>query len=208
MQLFRSRTESSFFDNGLSLLYTELVDLISLFYQVQLTGNVGKYVTQVGAYNYYLLYDVMIQPYNDLGQGPNSSVSTIYSAEESKSQTEHNDFVSVILNMKNKITSNNVVLLLVIHQQHSIRKLGAKSRLRFSFAIPVSYSYLLPICLCDRMGCLFLLVPSISITNVQAYPYNATALMVTWDPVPDTREVMKGKLLGYQVKNEPSLIAL
>lgn len=55
---------------------------------------------------------------------------------------------------------------------------------------------------------LFLLVPSISITNVQAYPYNATALMVTWDPVPDTREVMKGKLLGYQVKNEPSWIAL
>lgn len=141
-----------FFDNGLSLLYTELVDLISLLYQVQLTGNVGKYVTQVGAYNYYLLYDVMIQPYNDLGQGPNSSVSTIYSAEESKSQTEHNDIVSVILNMKNKITSNNIVLLLVIHQQHSIRKLGAKSRLRFSFAIPVSYSYLLPICLCDRMG--------------------------------------------------------
>lgn len=92
--------------------------------KVQLTGNVGKYVTQVGAYNYYLLYDVMIQPYNDLGQGPNSSVSTIYSAEE---------------------------------------------------------------------------IPSISITNVQAYPYNATALMVTWDPVPDTREVMKGKLLGYQV---------
>lgn len=100
-----------FFDNGLSLLYTELVDLISLFYQVQLTGNVGKYVTQVGAYNYYLLYDVMIQPYNDLGQGPNSSVSTIYSAEESKSQTEHNDIVSVILNMKNKIASNNIVLL-------------------------------------------------------------------------------------------------
>lgn len=72
-------------------------------------------MTQVGAYNYYLLYDVMIQPYNDLGQGPNSSDSTIYSAEESKSQTEHNDFVSVILNMKNKITYN-IVLLLVIHQ--------------------------------------------------------------------------------------------
>lgn len=73
-------------------------------------------MTQVGAYNYYLLYDVMIQPYNDLGQGPNSSVSTIYSAEESKSQTEHNDFVSVILSMKNKITSNDIVLLLVIQQ--------------------------------------------------------------------------------------------
>ena len=48
------------------------------------------------------------------------------------------------------------------------------------------------------MQCLFP-VPTISITNVQAYPFNSTALMVTWDPVPDTREAMKGKLLGYQV---------
>lgn len=51
-------------------------------------------MTQVGAYNYYLLYDIMIQPYNDLGVGPNSSVSSIYSAEESKSQAEHTRFLS------------------------------------------------------------------------------------------------------------------
>lgn len=36
--------------------------------------------------------------------------------------------------------------------------------------------------------------------NVFADTYNATAMMVTWDPVPDTREVMKGRVEGYQVK--------
>ncbi|CAE1245102.1 unnamed protein product [Acanthosepion pharaonis] len=35
--------------------------------------------------------------------------------------------------------------------------------------------------------------------NVFADTYNATAMMVTWDPVPDTREVMKGRVEGYQV---------
>ncbi|XP_061176195.1 contactin-like [Saccostrea echinata] len=99
-------------------------NLTETWTKVTLVGNVGQYVTQVGADNYYLLYDVMIQPYNDYGSGPNSSVSTIYSAEE---------------------------------------------------------------------------IPTVSVTNVQAYPYNSTALMVTWDPIPDTRESMKGKLLGYQV---------
>ncbi|XP_022316570.2 contactin-3-like isoform X2 [Crassostrea virginica] len=109
---------------GIGYLVYYRRNLTETWTKVSLTGNVGKYITQVGAYNYYLLYDVMVQAFNDYGSGPNSTVNTIYSAEE---------------------------------------------------------------------------IPTISITNVQAYPFNSSALMVTWDPVPDTREAMKGKLLGYQV---------
>ncbi|KAK3612186.1 hypothetical protein CHS0354_016572, partial [Potamilus streckersoni] len=36
-------------------------------------------------------------------------------------------------------------------------------------------------------------------TNVLAYPYNSTAVLVTWDITPNVRENMKGTLLGYQV---------
>ena len=36
-------------------------------------------------------------------------------------------------------------------------------------------------------------------TNVRIEQYNATALMVTWNPVPDTIEQIKGVLKGYRV---------
>ncbi len=39
-------------------------------------------------------------------------------------------------------------------------------------------------------------------TNVRAYQYNATALHVEWTPVPDTKENIKGVLLGYRVSRE------
>ncbi|XP_045209360.2 contactin-like [Mercenaria mercenaria] len=35
--------------------------------------------------------------------------------------------------------------------------------------------------------------------NVYAWPYNSTALEVSWDVIPNDREHMRGKLLGYQV---------
>ncbi|KAJ8307559.1 hypothetical protein KUTeg_015643 [Tegillarca granosa] len=35
--------------------------------------------------------------------------------------------------------------------------------------------------------------------NLYCDAYNATAMVVTWEPVPDTREVMKGRVRGYQI---------
>lgn len=48
------------------------------------TGDVKSYVYLVGQEFYYTLYDVMVQPFNDAGAGPNSTVATIYSAEDSE----------------------------------------------------------------------------------------------------------------------------
>ncbi|XP_025106853.1 contactin-like isoform X2 [Pomacea canaliculata] len=42
-------------------------------------------------------------------------------------------------------------------------------------------------------------MPSGTPRNVMSVSYNATALMVYWTPVPNTREYMKGKLLGYRI---------
>ena len=42
-------------------------------------------------------------------------------------------------------------------------------------------------------------VPVAAPQNVFADATNSTAMEVWWDPIPDTREVMKGKILGYQV---------
>ena len=47
-------------------------------------GNVKAYVHLVGQEFFYTKYDVMVQPYNDAGPGPNSSVVQIYSAEDRK----------------------------------------------------------------------------------------------------------------------------
>ena len=49
-----------------------------------MVGNVKAYVHLVGQEFFYTKYDVMVQPYNDAGPGPNSSVVTIYSAEDCK----------------------------------------------------------------------------------------------------------------------------
>ena len=51
-----------------------------LMFQVSLPGNVGMYSALVGIENYYLPYDVMVGAYNDLGDGPNSTVVTVFSA--------------------------------------------------------------------------------------------------------------------------------
>ena len=42
------------------------------------------YTVTIGPDNYYLQYDVKIGCYNDKGDGPNSTVSIIYSAEGSE----------------------------------------------------------------------------------------------------------------------------
>lgn len=47
---------------------------------------------------------------------------------------------------------------------------------------------------------LFFPVPVAVPTNIWGEGYNSTALEVHWDPVPDTREGIKGKLGGYQVR--------
>ena len=42
-------------------------------------------------------------------------------------------------------------------------------------------------------------MPTAAPANVLADGYNATAMEVTWNPVADTRKVMKGRLYGYQI---------
>ncbi|KAK7478536.1 hypothetical protein BaRGS_00030208 [Batillaria attramentaria] len=87
-----------------------------------------KHVALVGEENYYLLYQVKVQALNVMGQGPNSSIVDVYSAE----------------------------------------------------GMPVGTP-----------------------TNVQSNTFNSTALEVSWEPVPDTREVVKGKIVGYQINYWP-----
>ena len=53
-----------------------------LLLQVVVEGNIGTYTETVGVDNYYLLYEVNVTAYNDLGQGPSSPVAEIYSAED------------------------------------------------------------------------------------------------------------------------------
>lgn len=36
-------------------------------------------------------------------------------------------------------------------------------------------------------------------TNVRAWRENCTSILVMWDPIPDEREIMRGRLMGYQV---------
>lgn len=54
-----------------------------LVFQVKL-GNVTTYYHTVGTDNYYLLYTVKVQAYNDKGLGPMSDYASVYSAEGSK----------------------------------------------------------------------------------------------------------------------------
>ncbi|XP_055860413.1 contactin-like isoform X2 [Biomphalaria glabrata] len=87
-------------------------------------GDVGRYVTIVGAENYFLEYDFKIQAFNNAGLGPNSTVNVIMSSED------------------------------------------------MPIAVP---------------------------TNVMAEGYNGTAMEVMWTPVPQVREIARGKILGYQI---------
>ena len=43
-------------------------------------------------------------------------------------------------------------------------------------------------------------MPNATPRNVYSTPFNATALEVFWTPVPNTREAMRGRLIGYRVR--------
>jgi len=49
------------------------------------------------------------------------------------------------------------------------------------------------------MLCIYCLVPKGVPIGVKAVYYNATAAIVEWIPVNNTRDVMKGVLIGYRV---------
>lgn len=42
-------------------------------------------------------------------------------------------------------------------------------------------------------------MPQTTPTVVMPIPYNSTAINVTWAPVEETREKIRGELLGYRV---------
>ncbi|XP_062597983.1 contactin-like [Saccostrea cucullata] len=45
-------------------------------------------------------------------------------------------------------------------------------------------------------------IPLLRPTNVNGWEINATALWVTWDPMPNTREAIKGVIQGYEINVE------
>ena len=47
--------------------------------------------------------------------------------------------------------------------------------------------------------CNYCIVPKGVPIGVKAVYYNATAAIVEWIPVNNTREIMKGELIGYRV---------
>lgn len=42
-------------------------------------------------------------------------------------------------------------------------------------------------------------VPLLRPTNVNGWEINSTALWVTWDPLPNTRDAIKGVIQGFEV---------
>ena len=54
-----------------------------LYVQKEKSSEEDKHVVLVGNENYYLLYEVKVQALNAMGQGPNSSIVDVYSAEGS-----------------------------------------------------------------------------------------------------------------------------
>lgn len=88
-------------------------------------GNIGKAVIHFEKLdNYYTKYDVKVQAINDIGKGPESNVSIIYSAED---------------------------------------------------------------------------MPQVAPQQVWARGFNSTAINVTWNPIDQRREMIRGKLLGHRV---------
>ncbi|XP_041371563.1 contactin-like [Gigantopelta aegis] len=96
----------------------------STWQQHVVEGRASKYTAIVGVDNFFSEYEVKVAAFNYLGQGPNSTITVIMSAED------------------------------------------------------------MPIC-----------TPS----NVYGDSLNGTAIMVFWGHCPDTREMMKGRVLGYQI---------
>jgi len=45
-----------------------------------------------------------------------------------------------------------------------------------------------------------IVVPNYIPTNINGNSFNATAIIVWWDPVPNTRMEMMGQVMGFQVK--------
>lgn len=43
-------------------------------------------------------------------------------------------------------------------------------------------------------------LPQVAPTTVGARPFNSTAIRVSWLPIPDTREKLRGKLIGHRIK--------
>ncbi|KAJ8307147.1 hypothetical protein KUTeg_015231 [Tegillarca granosa] len=41
-------------------------------------------------------------------------------------------------------------------------------------------------------------MPTIVPTNINGYEYNSTAIIVYWDKIPNTREVVKGRIMGFE----------
>lgn len=64
------------------MAYT-LTALIDLRLQ-EVLGNVTEFYSTVGVDNYYLLYTVKLQAYNNNGLGPMTAYASVYSAEGSK----------------------------------------------------------------------------------------------------------------------------
>lgn len=88
-------------------------------------GNVGVAVIRIPFEYYYTLYDIKVQAANNFGYGPESNITTIYSAED---------------------------------------------------------------------------MPQVAPQQVYALAYNSTAVNVTWKPIDNTREKVRGKLIGHRLK--------
>lgn len=88
-------------------------------------GNIGRAVVHIPQDKYYTKYEVKVQAINDLGEGPISDVSVIFSAED---------------------------------------------------------------------------MPQVAPQQTLARSYNSTALNVSWVPVSQTRESIRGKLIGHRLK--------
>ena len=43
-------------------------------------------------------------------------------------------------------------------------------------------------------------LPQVAPTRVGARPFNSTALTITWNPIPNVRDKVRGKLIGHRIK--------
>ncbi|XP_025080368.1 contactin-like [Pomacea canaliculata] len=53
-------------------------------------GHINRYVALIGVENYFLEYEIKVGAFNNLGDGPNSTVFTVMSAEDIPLATPHN----------------------------------------------------------------------------------------------------------------------
>ncbi|RUS71142.1 hypothetical protein EGW08_021095 [Elysia chlorotica] len=169
-----------------------------------INGSVGKYVTFVGKDNYYLEYDFKLQAFNARGHGPNSTQVIVMSAEDWYTSTMTAPPVLAPTNLgggNGKIGELHMTWKRVINgsvgkyvtfvgkdnyyleYDFKLQAFNARGHGPNSTQIIVMSAEDLPV------G-----VP----TNVEAEGYNGTAMEVWWNPVPDTREAARGKILGYQ----------